>query len=190
MSSFYSKEELAGLGLKAYGENVMISRKASIYGAENIVLGSHVRIDDFCVLSGKITIGSYVHIGAGTMFFAGDAGISFGSYSGISSRCGIFAISDDFSGDYMISPMVPKDYCHVIGKAVDIGEHCMIATGCTILPGVTLGEGTGLGAMTLVTADTEPWCMYTGVPAVKIKQRRKGVLDMRRRFEESCAQGE
>ena len=54
MNSFYSPEELKSLELKEYGENVLISRKCSIYGAENIRLGSHVRIDDFCVLSGKV----------------------------------------------------------------------------------------------------------------------------------------
>ena len=64
MNSFYSPEELKSLGLKEYGENVFISRKCSIYGAENIRLGSHVRIDDFCVLSGKVELGNYVHIAA------------------------------------------------------------------------------------------------------------------------------
>ena len=67
MDSFYSPEELKALGLKEYGEDVRISRKCSIYGAGNISLGSHVRIDDFCLLSGKISLGSYVHIAAGAI---------------------------------------------------------------------------------------------------------------------------
>ena len=64
MTSFYSEEELKSLGLKHYGKNVLISRKCSIYSAESISIGNHVRIDDFCILSGEITIGDYCHISA------------------------------------------------------------------------------------------------------------------------------
>ena len=58
MTSFYTEEELKGLGFRHIGNGVCISRKASIYGAQNISLGDHVRIDDFCILSGRIEIGS------------------------------------------------------------------------------------------------------------------------------------
>jgi galactoside O-acetyltransferase len=63
--SFLTEEELAALGLASCGEDVKISRKTSIYGAERIAIGDHVRIDDFCVISagaGGISIGSHVHI--------------------------------------------------------------------------------------------------------------------------------
>ena len=81
MSSFYSQEELRELGLKRYGENVLISRKSSIYQADKISIGSNVRIDDFCILSGEIEIGNYVHIAAYTSLFAGDAGIRMEDFS-------------------------------------------------------------------------------------------------------------
>lgn len=60
MSNFYNEVELKNLGLKSYGENVLISKKCSIYGAENIEIGNNVRIDDFCILSGEIKIGNCV----------------------------------------------------------------------------------------------------------------------------------
>lgn len=47
MTSFYSEDELKSIGLKTYGENVLISRFARIYGAKNISIGNNVRIDDF-----------------------------------------------------------------------------------------------------------------------------------------------
>ena len=50
-TSYYAESELRGLGLKDYGERVYLSRKASLYGAANISLGSDARIDDFCVIS-------------------------------------------------------------------------------------------------------------------------------------------
>lgn len=43
---------------RSIGEDVRISDKASIYGASEISIGSHVRMDDFCVLSGRIEVGN------------------------------------------------------------------------------------------------------------------------------------
>ena len=56
LDSFYTRYELNQLELASFGENVLISRKVSIYGAERIRIGDNVRIDDFCILSGKITL--------------------------------------------------------------------------------------------------------------------------------------
>lgn len=74
-TSFYSEEELKEIGLKSYGKNVLISRNATIYGADKISIGDNVRIDDFCILSGNISLGSYIHIAAYCGLFGGDAGI-------------------------------------------------------------------------------------------------------------------
>lgn len=49
--AFIPRDQLEKLGFARLGENVYISDKASIYNAANISIGSHVRIDDFCVLS-------------------------------------------------------------------------------------------------------------------------------------------
>ena len=38
MNTFYSEEELAGLGLKAYGKNVFIGRNAILYNPESMIL--------------------------------------------------------------------------------------------------------------------------------------------------------
>ena len=54
MNSFYTENELKQIGFKRIGENVLISRKASIYQPELIEIGNNVRIDDFCILSGNI----------------------------------------------------------------------------------------------------------------------------------------
>ncbi|MGI5976876.1 MAG: acyltransferase [Candidatus Limivicinus sp.] len=185
MTSFYSQEELTSLGLAEYGENVLISRKASIYSPEKMHLGSNVRVDDFCILSGRITMGSYIHVGAGTTLFGGDAGITFDDYSTVSSRCGVFAHSDDLaSGLVMTNPMVPEEYRSLIEKPVYIGKHVAVAAGCTILPGVKIGEGSILGAMTLADRDIEPWGVYYGIPAKRHKERGRELLDVCRRFEE------
>ena len=149
MTSFYSPQELAGLGLGAYGEDVRISRNAHLYAPEKIRLGSHVRIDDFCVLSGAVTIGSYVHLAVACVLFAGDAAITIGDYSTLSSRCAVYATTDDYSGRYMCNPMVPEAYTGVTGAEVTIGPHVIVGTGSSILPGVHVAEGCAAGAMSL-----------------------------------------
>lgn len=76
-NSFYSISELKLLGLKRLGQNVYISRKSSIYSPENISIGDNVRIDDFCILSGNITLGNYIHIAAYTALYGGEEGLSW-----------------------------------------------------------------------------------------------------------------
>lgn len=62
-NSFYSRDELAGLGLKSYGENVLISRFARFYSPGTIEIGSHVRIDDFCILGDDKAWQPHSHLG-------------------------------------------------------------------------------------------------------------------------------
>lgn len=155
---------------------MLISKKASIYNAERIRIGNHVRIDDFCILSGNIDIGNYVHISAAVLLFAGDKGIRIQDFSGISSRSVIYAVSDDYSGHALTNPTVPENYRNVIGGTVTLERHVLIGTGCTILPNVTIGEGTSVGSMSLVNASLAPWGIYVGIPCRYIKERSKDLL--------------
>jgi 2,3,4,5-tetrahydropyridine-2-carboxylate N-succinyltransferase len=63
--AYYTQEELEKLNFKHIGKNVKISDKASIYNFEQISINDNSRIDDFCVVSGKIKIGKNVHISGG-----------------------------------------------------------------------------------------------------------------------------
>ena len=60
--AYFSQEALKDIGFKSLGKNVKISDKASIYNPEKIELGDFSRIDDFCVISGRVSIGKYVHV--------------------------------------------------------------------------------------------------------------------------------
>ena len=44
------------------------------------------------------------------------------------------------------------------------------------MPGVTLGEGTSIYAMSLVTKSTESWSIYFGIPAKRLKSRKRDLL--------------
>jgi len=176
MNSFYTQEELPALGLKSIGENVLISRNAQFYGAENMVIGNNVRIDDFCILSGKITLGSYIHISAYCALY-GAYGIEMEDYTGCSPRCTIFSASDDFSGDFLIGPMVEKLKTNVTGGKVLIKKFSQIGANSVILPDLVIGEGIAVGAMSLINKDLAEWGIYAGIPVKHIKERKRGLLN-------------
>lgn len=183
MDSFYSEEELKYLGFKSFGKNVLVSKKASVYNAERIEIGSNVRLDDFCILSGKIIMGNNIHISAYTGLFGGDKGIYIGNYATVSSRNVIYAVNDDYSGETMTNPMVDSEYRNVYAEKVTIGDHVIIGSGCIVFPGVVLGEGAAVGSMSLVNKDLEPWSMNKGIPCKRYKDRSKKLLELQAKYE-------
>jgi galactoside O-acetyltransferase len=178
MDSFYSQNELLELGFKKIGTNVLISKKSSIYNAQNIEIGDNVRIDDFCLLSGTIKLGNYIHIGAYSALYAGNAGIEMMDFSGLSARVTIYAVSDDFSGNYLANSVVNLEYRNLISTKINIHKYSSICAGCTILPNSIINEGVVIGAMSMLKNITEPWSIYFGVPAKKIKNRSKKLLEL------------
>jgi len=175
MNSFYTADELKNIGFKALGSNVLISKKASIYGASQMIIGNNVRVDDFCLLSGKITLGSNIHIAAYSALY-GANGIIMEDFTGLSPRCTVFSAIDDFSGDFLISPMVDEKYTNVQGGEVVIKKYSQIGAGCVILQNLKIEEGVAVGALSLVTKDLEEWSVYAGIPAKRIRDRKKGLL--------------
>lgn len=186
MESYYTREELEKIGFKQLGEDVKISRYTCIYGAEHISIGNHVRIDDFCRLSGKIQIGNYVHISVYDALFGGSEGIRIDDFANLSSRVSVYAQSDDYSGEELTNSTIPNDYKKIISKSVRIERHVILGASCVVLPGVTLAEGTACGAMTLVNKSTEPWSICIGIPIRKLKDRKKELLDKEQIFLNSC----
>jgi putative colanic acid biosynthesis acetyltransferase WcaF len=57
--------------------------------------------------------------------------------------------------------------------AIHIGAYAWVCARASVAPGVNLGEGAVLGLGSVATRDLEPWSVYAGVPAVKIKDRRR-----------------
>ena len=163
MDSFYSESELKSIGLKKIGKDVLISKKASIYSPEDITIGDHVRIDDFTILSGKIEIGNYVHISAYTALY-GKYGIKIGNYCGCSARSIIFSATDDFSGEYMISPMVPEEYTNIIGGQVVLEDFVQLGANTIVMPKTIIGKGCATGAFSFVNKDLEEWGIYARYP--------------------------
>ena len=182
--SCYSAEELLSLGLASYGEGVRISRKASLHNPGHIMIGNHVRIDDFCVLSagmGGIQIGDYIHVAVFCSLIGAEK-IQLDDFCNLSSRVSIYSSNDDYSGQYMTNPMVPPEFTGVSHAAVHVGKHVIIGSGSVVLPGVRLEEGAGVGALSLVTHHCETFGIYAGVPARRIGERRRDLLELEKKL--------
>jgi acetyltransferase-like isoleucine patch superfamily enzyme len=177
MNSFLTPLELSKVGFGKYGDNVLISRKASIYSPGEIYIGNDVRIDDFCILSGNIVLGNRIHISAYTGLYA-RFGIEMENFTGLSPRCIVLSASDDPCGNYLISPMVPEQYTNVTGGKVTIKRFAQVGAGSVIMPGVTLHEGVIVGAMSMVRKDLAAWRIYAGNPLRFVKEREKGLLNL------------
>lgn len=174
-NSFYSAEELTQLGLGGYGENVLISRFVHIYNPEKVTIGNNVRIDDFCILSGNISLGSNIHIAAYCALY-GANGITMEDYTGLSARSTIYSAMDDFSGNWLIGPIHPQDRTHVIGGQVHIKKFAQIGVNSVVFPCVIIEEGVVVGAMSMVKHSLPAWGIYAGIPVKFIAKREKKLL--------------
>ena len=182
MTSFYSDDELKELGLLSYGSNVKISRHACLYGVDKIRLGNNVRIDDFCILSGKTIVGNNVHIAAYSALYGGGHGIVIDDFANLSSRVTVYSISDDYSGETMTNPTIPGEYKNVSSAPVSIGKHVIIGSNAVVLPGVKIAEGSSFGSFSFINHDSESWSINVGIPFKKIKDRSKNLLELEKKF--------
>jgi len=175
---FLTENELKSMKFKHVGRNVNVSTKASIYCPENISIGDNSRIDDFCILSAGdkgIFIGEYVHIACYSSLI-GKSKIIIEDFCNISGRVSIYSSSDDFSGACLTNPTIPAAFRKVINEQVILDKHVVVGAGSVILPGVVIGEASAIGALSLVSDNCEPFWIYGGVPAKKIKERKKDLL--------------
>ncbi|NOZ97160.1 MAG: acyltransferase [Gammaproteobacteria bacterium] len=180
--AYLTEEQLQSMGFKFLGDEVKISDKASIYNCDQIEIGSHSRIDDFCLLSGKIKIGKYCHITPMCMIAGGEPGVDIANFCTLAYGVKVFSQSDDYSGKSMVNSLIPKKYKNEYFAKVSIEEHVIIGANVTIFPGVTLAEGSSIGAMSLVLKSTAAWGVYVGIPAKRIKERSRKILELANQF--------
>lgn len=180
--AYLTKEALHAMGFKAVGENVKVSDKASIYNPESIELGDHSRIDDFCIVSGKVSIGRFCHITPMCLVAGGSPGVTLSDFCTLAYGVKVFAQSDDYSGNTMVNSLVPKKFKNEYLAEVLLERQTIIGAGSVIFPGVTIREGCSVGALALVNKSTQPWGIYAGNPARRIKDRKQNLLELEAQF--------
>lgn len=177
-------EQIDSMGFAHVGENARLSDKASFYNCAKISIGSNVRIDDFCVISagvGGVEIGDYIHIAVYSSLI-GAGKITVKEFSNISSRVSIYSSNDDYSGASMTNPMVPAECLNVYSADIVVGRHVIIGSGSVVLPGIVLEDGVAIGALSLVSETCKEFGIYAGVPAKKIKERFRDILDLEKKL--------
>jgi putative colanic acid biosynthesis acetyltransferase WcaF len=60
----------------------------------------------------------------------------------------------------------------LLAYAMEVGPYAWICARACVAPGVKVGEGAVLGLASVAIHDLEPWSVYAGTPAVKVKDRK------------------
>lgn len=188
--AYLSQEALEAMGFGKLGSNVRISDKASVYDCEKIELGDNCRIDDFCVISGRVKIGRFCHVASMCLVAGGKPGVTLNEFCGLAYGVKVFAQTDDYSGASLTNPTVPARFKRETLSPVTLGKHVIVGAGSVVMPGVAIAEGCSVGAMSLVSKSTEAWGVYFGSPARKIKNRKKDMLELERQFLEEFYQSD
>ena len=177
MNNCYSLKYLKKIGITLLGKNINISKYVRIYNPSNLTIHNNVRIDDFTIISckGKIEIYNNVHISA-QCFISSSTNIIIHSYSSISVGVKLFGSNDDYSGNFMTNPTIPKQFLNVTNGDIIIEKHSIIGSNSVIIPNITIAEGTAIGCQSFVNKTTEPWKIYAGLPIKEIKNRNKHCL--------------
>jgi putative colanic acid biosynthesis acetyltransferase WcaF len=87
--------------------------------------------------------------------------ITLGSHAIVSQNAYLCGATHDYE-----DPAFP-----LYSMPITLGAYSWVAARACVSPGVTLGEGAILGLASVATRDLEPWSIYAGNPARKIKDR-------------------
>ena len=176
---YLDQSELLNAGFARVGKNVKVHTHANIYGLENIEIGDNTRIDDFALIvaTGALKIGRNVSVHSHS-FIGAKYGIVLKNFVTLAPGVKIFSSSDDYSGEFMTGPTVSSEKLGGDSGLVVIEEQVIIGSGSIVLPNLTIKKGASVGALSLVKSDLESWSMYAGIPAVKIGNRKRDLLQL------------
>ena len=80
------------------------------------------------------------------------------------------------------NPTVPDAYKDVHHAPVTLGRHVIIGSASVILPGSTLEDGVAVCALSLVKGNCQAFGIYAGNPARRVRERKRDLLDVEKRF--------
>lgn len=108
----------------------------------------------------RLTVGDHCWIGE-DVWIDNLAEVTFGDHVCASQGAYFCTGSHDWS----------KQSFDLIVKPINVGSHAWIAAKCVVAPGVRIGEGAVLGLGCVATNALEPWTIYAGNPAERVKSR-------------------
>lgn len=170
--------------LKSCGKNVIIGKTVRIRYPEIVEIGDNVIIDDFTYISTAMKLHSNVHISSGCKIIGGrNSYVEMHSFSTLAPNVVLSAGSDDYL-DGIATPMVPLEYkANVKIGSIILNKHCIVGAASVVLPDVVFEEGACIGALSIANKNLEPYTLYAGIPAKKIKERNKiNILNLEQKF--------
>jgi putative colanic acid biosynthesis acetyltransferase WcaF len=93
--------------------------------------------------------------------------VRLGSHTIVSQQAYLCGATHDYE-----DPRFP-----LIAFPITIGSYAWVCARATVQPGLSVGEGAVLGLGSVATRDLDPWTVYAGVPARKLKLRVVGEAD-------------
>lgn len=136
----------------------------------NIEVGERTCIEDnamIMTMGGDVVIGADSTVNPYTVIY-GQGGCRIGNGVRIAAHCTIIPSNHQFD-----DPSIPIYRQGLINKGIVIEDDVWIGTGVRILDGVCVTKGCVIGAGSVVTKSTEPFGVYVGVPARRIKERKR-----------------
>lgn len=160
---------------KVLSKNIRIGARTSIHPSASIaadggriVIGKRCRIHKGVIIStygGSIVLGDDVSLNPYTIVY-GHGGVVIGDKTRIAAHSVIIPSEHNF-----------QEKGRSIGsqgstqQGITIGTDVWIASGVKVLDGTTIEDGCVIGANAVIKGKTEPYGVYVGVPAKKIKER-------------------
>jgi len=91
------------------------------------------------------------------------APIRIGSHAILSQGAYLCGATHDFD-----DPAFP-----LLAYAMELGPYSWVCARACVGPGVNVGEGAVLGLASVATRNLDPWTVYAGAPAVRVKDRQR-----------------
>ena len=163
--------------MKIRGNNSYVSAvNSSITNSQIVIDGDNCHLilqEGTMINNSKIVIRGVncaIEIGEGTTIGSGDFGcMGIGNSINIGARCMIADNVDVWATDS--HPIVDRESGNLLNtsSSILIADHVWIGKSASVLKGVKVGQGSVIGMKSVVTHDVEPYSLYVGVPAKKIK---------------------
>lgn len=115
-------------------------------------------------VSKDLRAGAYSYIGPGCKIYPK---VEIGNFTMLANDVYIVGGDHNFRNPDMPTVFAGRDEV----RPTRIGSDVWIGARVTIMTGVTIGDGAIIATGAVVTTDVEPYAIYGGVPAKKIKER-------------------
>lgn len=138
------------------------------YNGQIIIGNNNEFLFGICLVTygGSIKIGNNCSINPYTVIYGHGKGTTIGDNVLIAGHCMIISSNHNFG-----NKDVPINQQGETSRGIIIEDDVWLGAGVKILDGVTIGKGSIVAAGSVVNKNIEPYSIYAGVPAKKIKTR-------------------